>query len=131
MPQCGAENASSRKFCSGCGVALWQPCIDCGVVNGPGDLHCGSCGVNLAAAIQKQMEVFERRLQRADEFRQQRDYDKAIQTLDELLSIDHPRLAEQRNLVEQTVSQLKSELAEWTEFRENRGSRRGETAPTG
>ena len=113
--QCGAENASSRKFCSGCGVALWEPCIECGIVNGPGDLHCGSCGVNLAAAIQKQTEEFERHLQQADEFRQQRDYDKAIQTLDELLSIDHPRLAEQRNLVEQTVAQLRFELAEWTE----------------
>jgi type IV pilus assembly protein PilM len=112
--QCGVENASSRKFCAGCGVALWQPCIECGVVNGPGDLHCGSCGVNLAAAIQKQTEELERRLQQADEFRQQRDYDQAIQTLDALLSIDHPRLAEQRNLAEQTVFQLKSELAEWT-----------------
>jgi type IV pilus assembly protein PilM len=107
---CGTENASTRKFCSGCGVALWEPCIECGVLYGPGDVHCGSCGANLATAIQRRTEDFQNRLNTALELQSEGAYDKAIDLLEETLLHDHPRLAAHRDRAEQMIGQAKAEI---------------------
>ena len=44
---CSAENASSRRFCRLCGVALLRSCARCEFDNAATDLFCGGCGRSL------------------------------------------------------------------------------------
>jgi hypothetical protein len=43
-PNCGAENAATRRFCAQCGAALPSPCPACGFENEPTAKFCGGCG---------------------------------------------------------------------------------------
>ena len=49
-PACGAENASTRKFCRACGARLPLLCAACGTANEPDDRYCGECGAPLVGA---------------------------------------------------------------------------------
>jgi predicted ATPase/class 3 adenylate cyclase len=49
-PACGAENASTRKFCRACGARLPLLCAACGTANEPDDRFCGECGAPLVGA---------------------------------------------------------------------------------
>jgi len=108
--RCGTDNTSSRRFCAGCGESLWEACIECAVPCGPGDVHCGGCGVNLSAAIQRRLEEFQNRLNQAMELHRQRDYDQAIEVLEEAMLRDHPRLAGYRKRAEQMIAQSRAEI---------------------
>jgi type IV pilus assembly protein PilM len=108
--RCGTDNASSRRFCAGCGESLWEACIECAVPCGPGDVHCGGCGVNLSAAIQRRVEEFQSRLNQAMELHRQRDYDQAIEVLEVAMLRDHPRLAGYRKRAEQMIAQSRAEI---------------------
>jgi class 3 adenylate cyclase/tetratricopeptide (TPR) repeat protein len=46
--QCGSDNRSERRYCSGCGALLTAACAACGFQNGVGEKFCGGCGVGLA-----------------------------------------------------------------------------------
>lgn len=46
-PNCHAENAPYRKFCSVCGENLVLVCKQCGYENLPDDKFCAHCGYNL------------------------------------------------------------------------------------
>ena len=48
---------------------------------GPGELHCGGCGVNLAVAFQKKLEDLQARLEQAQQLRQSHEHDRAIELL--------------------------------------------------
>jgi class 3 adenylate cyclase/predicted ATPase len=48
-PDCGSENAPSRKFCGECGRPLARACPACGAANEPTAKFCGECGTTLAA----------------------------------------------------------------------------------
>ena len=43
-PNCGAENAATRRFCAQCGAAFPSPCPACGFANEPTAKFCGGCG---------------------------------------------------------------------------------------
>lgn len=53
-PQCNSENEQIRKFCNSCGAPLGKICDRCGVVNRHEDNYCGTCGLSLAPAFQRQ-----------------------------------------------------------------------------
>ena len=63
--QCGSPNPASRKFCAGCGTALWEPCVSCGNLSMAGEKFCGACGVNLVEALQERLGKTERHLSHA------------------------------------------------------------------
>jgi len=48
--QCGSDNRSGRRFCSGCGALLTAACPGCGFANGIGEKFCGGCGNDLAVS---------------------------------------------------------------------------------
>src|ERR1051325_7425944 len=55
-PRCSWDNVRDRRFCGGCGAELNEPCIECGAAVGIEERHCGSCGVNLATALESRRE---------------------------------------------------------------------------
>jgi class 3 adenylate cyclase len=48
--KCGAENASSKKFCGDCGAPLANLCPKCRAGNPAGKRFCGECGTALASS---------------------------------------------------------------------------------
>ena len=54
--QCGADNASGRRFCGVCGTVLSNPCPGCGFGNEPGARFCGGCGTSLTGRGWQQLE---------------------------------------------------------------------------
>jgi class 3 adenylate cyclase/tetratricopeptide (TPR) repeat protein len=48
--QCGGDNRSGRRFCSGCGALLTAACAACGFANAIDEKFCGGCGVDLAVS---------------------------------------------------------------------------------
>src|SRR5215471_3743497 len=46
---CGAENASSKKYCGDCGAPLANLCPKCRADNPAGKRFCGECGTALGA----------------------------------------------------------------------------------
>ena len=46
-PACGVENATTAKFCQGCGARLAHGCPHCGHEVGPAAKFCQECGVPL------------------------------------------------------------------------------------
>src|SRR3954466_1501784 len=67
--KCGVENLASRQFCGGCGVQLWEPCVECNALCGPADLHCGACGANVAEALQRRIADLQAVVDRVGELR--------------------------------------------------------------
>ena len=57
--QCGSDNRSERRFCSGCGGSLTAACPACGFANGVGEKFCGGCGVDLAAHVSQPATMLE------------------------------------------------------------------------
>src|SRR5712691_1128422 len=47
---CGTENATSAKFCKGCGASLSRVCSSCGASNDSDAHFCSACGAALVAA---------------------------------------------------------------------------------
>ena len=48
--QCGSDNRSGRRFCSGCGALLTVSCSACGFANAIDEKFCGGCGADLAVS---------------------------------------------------------------------------------
>jgi len=64
---CGAEVASTDRFCSQCGAPQVKPCPGCGAENPPGHRFCPACGTPLSDAAARtsptvSQSVSERRL---------------------------------------------------------------------
>ncbi len=57
--QCGSDNRSERRFCSGCGALLTAACPACGFANGVEEKFCGGCGAGLAVAVSRPAPVLE------------------------------------------------------------------------
>ncbi len=73
-------------------------------------MHCGSCGVNLSSAIQLRIEEFQNRLNQAAGLHRQRDFNQAIEILEEAMERNHPRLAGFRNRAEEMIGQSRAEI---------------------
>jgi len=61
---CGAENASSARFCSTCGAALRQACPTCGFEQPATATFCANCGVALKDDARRAAEASEDRQER-------------------------------------------------------------------
>ena len=101
-----------RHFCASRGAALWEPCWECGALCGPGELHCGGCGVNLAAAFQKKLDDLQARLEQAQQLRQSHEHDRAIELLQDWPAAIHPKLTALRQQAERMIGQLQSDVAQ-------------------
>ncbi len=110
--RCSTKNLSVRHFCASCGAALWEPCWECGALCGPGELHCGGCGVNLAAAFQKKLDDLQARLEQAQQLRQSHEHDRAIELLQDWPAASHPKLTALRQQAERMIGQLQSDVAQ-------------------
>jgi type IV pilus assembly protein PilM len=109
--RCAAENPTSRKFCSGCGAALWEICIECGANCRPNDHHCGACGASLAAAVQKRIDELRPGLNRAEELIEDERPGDAIELVQQTLNSEHPRLAGLRERGKEIVARAREEIA--------------------
>jgi type IV pilus assembly protein PilM len=115
--RCGTENFGARKFCGGCGASLWEPCIECGVLCGPGELHCGACGVNIVSAVQKHVEKLENALNDATALVEQGLTDVAVQTIEESLTVEHPRLEELRVRADAFIAEAQASKTRFEQLR--------------
>jgi type IV pilus assembly protein PilM len=109
--RCAAENPKSRKFCSGCGTALWEICIECGANCRPDDQHCGACGASLAAAVQKRIDELQPGLNRAEDLIDNQHPSEAIELAQQVLKSEHPRLAGLRERGQEIVARARAEIA--------------------
>ena len=57
--QCGSDNRSGRRFCSGCGALLTAACPGCGFANAIDEKFCGGCGTDLAVSALPPAPVLE------------------------------------------------------------------------
>jgi class 3 adenylate cyclase/tetratricopeptide (TPR) repeat protein len=57
--QCGSENRSERRFCSGCGAPLTTACPVCGFANGVDEKFCGGCGKGLGVTALSPAPILE------------------------------------------------------------------------
>jgi type IV pilus assembly protein PilM len=117
--KCGTENFGARKFCGGCGAELWEPCIECGVLCGPGELHCGGCGVNIASAVQKYVQKLENALNDATSLVEQGLTDIAVQTIEDSLSVEHPRLEKLRARAEAFIAEAQASKTRFEQLRQS------------
>jgi type IV pilus assembly protein PilM len=104
--QCGRPNAGPRKFCTGCGASLHEPCPHCQALCSAGEKFCGTCGVNLAAAMQQLIEQFEAEMATVESLRAANRYDEAMAMLGPMSRAGHPRLARHAARAGQLVRQL-------------------------
>jgi type IV pilus assembly protein PilM len=111
--KCGAENSSSRQFCGGCGVQLWEPCVECESLCGPGDLHCGTCGANVTVAVKRKIEELRKTLVRAQQHRMAHEHGKAIELLETVADCEHPKLLDVAENAGQLLRETQLELVEF------------------
>src|SRR5438477_484603 len=57
--QCGSDNRSGRRFCSGCGSRRTAACPGCGFANAIDEKFCGGCGADLAVSALPPAAVLE------------------------------------------------------------------------
>ena len=67
--ECGGENPSDHRFCSGCGSALSSKCPHCGSAVSPGHRFCGNCGEVLSESTPQAAGVPEEPASRPGELR--------------------------------------------------------------
>lgn len=79
--KCGQSSAPSHEFCTNCGAALWQRCLDCGAPCGTEDFFCGSCGMNRERAAKDYTKNFEAKLFQARKLKDAYQYDEALAVL--------------------------------------------------
>ena len=78
---CAAVNLRQRKFCSQCGAALWEPCLQCGEMCAVGENYCGACGANLGQLAATGSEQLEADLRTVEELRSACRFDEALARL--------------------------------------------------
>jgi len=104
--QCGRPNAGLRKFCTGCGASLHEPCPHCNELCSAGEKFCGACGVNLPAALQQLIEQFEADMAAIENLRAEERYEEAMALLGSMSRARHPRVARYAARAGQLVRQL-------------------------
>jgi len=108
-PNCATVNDPSRKFCDSCGQPMQEACLSCGHLNGPWNRICGECGSNLQELITaKQAEIDEQKAA-AESLRREYRYEEALQQLQELKELDHPRFVGVKSWAENNSSSLEAE----------------------
>jgi type IV pilus assembly protein PilM len=108
---CGAENLASRQFCGGCGVQLWEPCVECNALCGPADLHCGSCGASVKEALQRRIADLRAILDQSEQLRAEHAYSEAIALLEAVEEHEHPKLASLAERIARSLKQANLDLA--------------------
>ena len=108
-PNCATVNDPSRKFCDSCGQPMQEACLSCGHLNSPWNRICGECGSNLQELITaKQAEIDEQKAA-AESLRREYRYEEAVQQLQELKELDHPRFVGVKSWAENNSSSLEAE----------------------
>ena len=110
--KCGAANAADRKFCAGCGAALWEPCLACGELSRAGEKFCGNCGINLDETLKQKIGWLELIEMRARSLQIDHQHAEAIQMIEGIEADDHPRLRAPMSRIDELLSELKGEMAE-------------------
>jgi type IV pilus assembly protein PilM len=98
---CQRPNAANRKFCSGCGKPLWEPCLNCGTICSADEAFCGHCGISLTAAIQTRRDQIEGVCREAEALGAQHEYAQALAKLEKLTGLSDHRLAAAARRVEE------------------------------
>jgi type IV pilus assembly protein PilM len=111
-PHCTTTNAPQRKFCSKCGAALWEPCLQCGELSAAGETYCGACGANLPEIAAAQVELAKADLSTAAEMKSAFRFQEATGLLTRISKKDHPRLAEYAARAKELISQIAAEKRE-------------------
>ncbi len=107
---CGGQNIASCQFCMGCGQPLWEPCIECDVKCHRGAVHCGSCGANLATAIESRLRAVEAAIANARRLARDQQWERAIKTLEPHVARPHPRLATSQKPASQLIAELTAQI---------------------
>ena len=104
--QCGHSNVAARKFCSGCGSRLREPCLRCGTLSFAGEEYCGDCGENLVESVERLIEQYEADLARVKQLETDCRYDEAIALLGPMRTTEHPRLRRHVDQAKELAKQL-------------------------
>ncbi|TWU00372.1 Competence protein A [Botrimarina colliarenosi] len=94
-PACDTPSTADSKFCGGCGVRLWEPCVTCGEINPVGKAFCGDCGADLDTTLSAVREAAERAVVDAISLNAEGWVLRALETLAavEIPAPEHTRLA--------------------------------------
>lgn len=79
---CQQLNPSERKFCAGCGAALWEACPSCQSLHRVSEAFCGHCGADLEKTFRQRDKQLQTDIARATELAELHQYDEAVALLD-------------------------------------------------
>lgn len=92
--RCQKVNLADRKFCAGCGQALWEPCPNCKTMCAGGERFCGGCGTDVHQFLQDRGNELHRKLDQAQGLHNDNQFEAAVAALREVAKIDDPRFDE-------------------------------------
>ncbi|MGE0606484.1 MAG: pilus assembly protein PilM [Pirellulales bacterium] len=111
-PRCNTANLSDRRFCAGCGAAIWEACLGCGTENLAGEKFCGQCGQDLAALVKVTLDKLEQAEMLAQTHHIAHRYSDALSVLNRIAVRPHPRLSETQERLRELADQIRRELSE-------------------
>ncbi|HTN75621.1 MAG TPA: zinc ribbon domain-containing protein, partial [Pirellulaceae bacterium] len=106
---CSKANTSDRRFCGGCGHALWDLCGACSAEVPVDENFCGICGSNLQAIVSAELAQARASLDEARIHRAALRYDEALFVLKKLAKNPDYRLDE---VIEEGLEELRATEAE-------------------
>lgn len=110
-PECQRASPQDRKFCPGCGHALWEPCVKCGTLCAAGERFCGSCGTNLQSSLEQESGKVQSQLAQARDLFAHGHYAESQRILRALTKLENKRLA---HLAEEAGRLAEQFRGEWT-----------------
>ncbi len=105
---CGDDNRADTKFCKGCGQSLYESCVGCGHSVMLTQRFCGSCGADLAKAVESVHEQHEQLLRNAVVAAKEYDFDHSIQLLQRVASLRDYRFKEASNNAKQAITKIEA-----------------------
>ncbi|MCA9247575.1 MAG: pilus assembly protein PilM [Planctomycetales bacterium] len=115
-PSCETQNATSRKFCGGCGVSLWELCPGCNERNLAAEAFCGSCGMNVAEHVAQLQRELQAAIARAESLRDDHRFDDAIDALSGIAVGQHSNLVKLAAEAERLAAQYLAERDDLAEL---------------
>jgi len=88
---CQKENSPQRRYCSDCGVSLFDKCPKCATEVVASERFCGVCGTNLQEARTRQESDLGQRVQKARKLHAEHKFDEAVALLRSVAVVEESR----------------------------------------
>lgn len=106
-PQCGTKNEGLVRFCRECSAPLKVPCLNCDAEIPIWDKGCTECGARQAELLAKRRAELQKLQSETERLIQAGRYKAASQVVESVGSLNHPRLVDFRQWLEEVVPDLK------------------------